>query len=71
MKIYRLHMHGDFGDGDSMGIWFTRKSNASKIARQLKEASCDDFSPDPILEEFNVPSKKSELLAFLNRYCFR
>ncbi len=71
MKIYRLHMYGDFGDDDSMGVWFTRKSNTSKIARQLKEDLNWGDEGDPLLEEFNVPSKKSELVAFLNRYCYR
>ena len=73
MKIYRVHMDGDFGAADSEGIWFTRKADAPKVARELKSNLCEDENthPEPILEEFDVPAKKSELVAFLNVWCNR
>ena len=77
MKIYRLKIVGDFGSEETKAVWFTRKADASKIAWELKDrlgyAYCswvdEDGFPDPALEEFNVSSKKSELVAFLNLYC--
>tara|TARA_R100001086_G_C11701751_1_gene221564 strand:- start:174 stop:389 length:216 start_codon:yes stop_codon:yes gene_type:complete len=69
MKIYRLKMMGDFGNEETKAVWFTRKADASKIAWELKDILGDDGFPDPALEEFNVSSKKSELVAFLNLYC--
>ena len=69
MKIYRLKIVGDFGSEETKAVWFTRKADASKIAWELKDILGDDGFPDPALEEFNVSSKKSELVAFLNLYC--
>jgi len=74
MKIYRLHMQGgNFNGFDSNGVWFTRISDASKIAQELKDYNLEasQMSPEPDLEEFNVPSKKSDLVHFLNRNCYR
>jgi hypothetical protein len=69
MKIYRLKIVGDFGSEETKAVWFTRKADASKIAWELKDMLGDDGFLDPDLEEFNVSSKKSELVAFLNLYC--
>ena len=69
MKIYRLKIVGDFGSEETKAVWFTRKADASKIAWELKDMLGEDGFPDPALEEFNVSSKKSELVAFLNLYC--
>ena len=69
MKIYRMKIEGDLGSEETKAIWFTRKADASKIAWELKDMLGEDGFPDPALEEFNVSSKKSELVAFLNLYC--
>ena len=73
MKIYRLHMNGDFDAYDSAAIWFTRKADIAKITRELRGMCGDDLDMqmDPDLNEFEVPSRKDELVAFLNLYCCR
>ena len=73
MKIYRLHMQGDFAAYDSAAIWFTRRADIEKITRELRGMCMDDLDiqMDPYLDEFEVPSRKDELVAFFNRYCFR
>ena len=71
MKIYRLHMTGDFGGCQSHAVWFTRKADIAKITRELKVRCMEDadMQLDPDLDEFEVPSRKDELVAFLNRWC--
>lgn len=72
MKIYRLHMNGDFGDTDSKAIWFINKAAAPRLKRQLVDACVDAESrPEPELEQFDVSSDKRGLVDFLNKHCSR
>lgn len=72
MKIYRLRMEGDFGDADSRAFWFTRKADERDFRESLRADCLDPAArPDPTLEEFDVPTDKAGLVAFLNRHCDR
>lgn len=70
MRIYRLRIIGNLVNGEqTKSVWFTRKADAPKIARDLISLDVDDTPNDPDLEEFKVPSKKSDLVRFLNLNC--
>jgi len=67
MKLYRVHMHGDFDACSERSIWFTRKSEYPKNRNALIALCLDAESrPAPVLEAFNVPTTKERLCAFLN-----
>ena len=42
-----------------------------RLHMQGDNLEASQMSPEPDLEEFNVPSKKSDLVHFLNRNCYR
>lgn len=72
MKIYRMRMDGDFGAAESLAVWFTRKADAPAIKRDLMYACHDaEVQPEPEVEQFDVPTDKAALVAFLNRHCAR
>lgn len=71
MKVYRLHVNGDFDDAHSAAVWFTRKSDESRMRRDLMARCHDAHIPPPVLEEFDIPTDKDGLVRFLNRHCNR
>lgn len=71
MRVYRLHMNGDFADAHSAAVWFTRKSDEPAVRRALMEACQDEGMPAPYIEEFKIPTDKVGLVNFLNRFCNR
>lgn len=75
MKIYRVHMGGDFGNCDSKAIWFTNKAEAPKHIQDLYDSLATGDTPEshprPKMETFDVPTNKAGLVAFLNQWCDR
>lgn len=75
MRIYRLHMNGDFGHCDSKAVWFADKRDAPRLRRELRDSLTlgDDPAarPAPELEAFDVPTTKAALVEWLNDWCDR
>jgi uncharacterized membrane protein YheB (UPF0754 family) len=71
MKIYRLQAIGDFEGTSTLAIWFTRKSDAPRLRRELLDLDQDPAFDTVLdaLQVYEVPTDKRGLVDFLNMYC--
>lgn len=67
MKIYRVSLWSDSGDGSTGYSYHSSKREAEKAARENRSAKSND-SPDPDVEVIDVSPTRAGIIKVLNRY---
>ncbi len=71
MKLYKVSLDADFGDGDSRAVWTSRKSDIPTLKKELTDAAHLGAWPEPSVDEVAFHPTIQGILSMLNQFASR